>query len=219
MHKVKAGELVLDFDLYPRNNVDSHNVGVLVNALAAGATLPPVVIDKKSKRVIDGFHRVRAYLRHLGELAEIEVIARSFKDDAEMFLEAMRYNSSHGVQLDQCDRTHCIIIAERLRIPMEAVAGALHMPADKLGELRTSRTAINGKLVVPLKQTVRHFAGKQLTKRQVEANVKLSGMNQQFYANQLIELLESRMLDTSDERLVERLRVLHGLLDDVLAAK
>lgn len=51
------------------------------------------------------------------------------------------------------------------------------------------------------------------------AKPQVSGMNQSFYANQLIELLESKMLAINDERLMERLRHLHTLLDDVLVAE
>lgn len=219
MRKMKVAELILDFDLYPRNNVDTHNVKNLVDALAAGAELPAVIIDRKSKRVVDGFHRVRAHLRHLGEDAEIEVIEKTYTNDAAMFLDAMRYNASHGAKLDPCDRNHCVIIAERLSIPLEAVAGALHMPVDKLGALHNDRTATSGSLSVPLKRTVQHFSGRKLNKRQVEANDRLSGMNQVFYANQLIELLESKMLDLSDDKLLVRLQRLHELLDGVLTAK
>lgn len=219
MKKIKVAELVLDFDLYPRNNVDSHNVKNLVDALAAGAELPPVIIDKKSKRVIDGFHRVRAHLRHFGEGAEITAIEKSYKDDAAMFLDAMRYNASHGAKLDPCDRTHCILVGERLKIPLEAIAGALHMPTDKLGDLKTDRTAIgSGGLTVALKRTNRHFAGKTLTKRQEEANDRSSGMNQVFYVNQIIELIESEMLDTEDENLLLRLKVLGDLLQGILVS-
>lgn len=218
MKNIKAAEIVLDFDLYPRNNVDAHNVKGIVDALAAGIEMPPVIIDKKSKRCVDGFHRVRAQLRLYGDDADITVIEKPYKNEAEMFLDAMRYNAAHGARLDPCDRTHCVIVAERLRIPLDAVAGALCMPIEKLGALRDDRTAKGaGGLSIPLKNTVRSFAGRKLTKRQVEANEKLSGMNQQFYANQLIELIESNMLDYDDEKLMERLIQLRELLEGVVA--
>jgi hypothetical protein len=218
MKNVKVASLVLDFTLYPRNNVDSGNVANIVQALEAGTELPPVIIDKKSRRVIDGFHRVRAAIRHGGEDAEISVIEKTYANDAAMFLDAMKYNAAHGAKLDPCDRVHCCIIAESLSIPLEAVAGALNMPQERLSSLQADRTARSGGLSIALKRTVRGFAGRRLSKRQVSANAKLSGMNQQFYANQLIELIESDMLDKENESLIERLRVLHGLLDGVLAA-
>jgi hypothetical protein len=96
MTKMKASEIVLDFDLYPRNNLDQSNVRGLMDAMAAGQELPPVVLDKKSKRCIDGFHRVRATLRFLGDDAEITAILRDFQSEKDMFLEAMRLNAHHG---------------------------------------------------------------------------------------------------------------------------
>lgn len=219
MKTYKAAELVEDFDLYPRNNVDSQHVKHLVEALAAGEELPPGIIDKKTKRLIDGFHRKRARIQLYGPDAEMEVIEKTYKNDAEMFLDAMRYNAAHGVKLDQCDRTHCVIIAERLSIPLEAVAGALHVPIERLGMLRTHRTALGSSgLTIPLKRTISHFAGKRLNKAQAEANEKLSGMNQAFYANQLIMLIENRLLDLEDERLMDRLKVLHEALEGLLVA-
>lgn len=220
MKTMKAAELVLDFDLYPRNNVDTANIARIVEAMTAGETMPAVIIDKKSKRVVDGFHRTKAAIRLYGaDDAKVEVIEKTYADDAAMFLDAMKYNATHGARLDSCDRVHCVHIAERLSIPLDAIAGALHMPVDRLGALRTDRTATTkaGGLVIPLKRTVSHqFAGKTLNKRQEEANTRLSGMQQVFYANQLIELLESKMLDTSDDKLMERLQVLQGLLETVL---
>ena len=219
MRTIKAAELIMDFDLYPRNDLDKRNVRCLVEAIESGETLPPVVIDRKSKRIVDGFHRTRAYLR-LDENAEIEVIEKSFKTDAAIFLEAMRLNADHGVKLDPHDHVHCLIVAERLKISFDAVAGALHVSADKLGSLRITRTAtsVSDGLAVPLKRTMKHMAGRRLTKRQITANQRSSGMNQAFYANQLIDLIETKLLDMEDEKLIERLQHLHELLTSLLVA-
>ncbi len=217
MKKMKAARLILDFDLYPRNNLDAFNVRSMVDALVAGVELPPVIIDGKSKRVTDGFHRVRAYLRFGGEEVEIDVIEKNYKDEGAMFLDAVKYNASHGARLDQADRVHCTIIAERLKISAEDMAGVLHIPIEKLGKL-ANRTATCGKLRVPLKQTNRHMSGKNLSKKQREANERSSGMNQQFYVNQIIDLIEADFLDTENKNLMDRLVVLDGLLDKVLAA-
>ena len=220
MRTLKCSELVMDFDLYPRNNIDTHNVRSIANARAAGIEMPPVIADKKSKRVVDGFHRLREKILTDGPDSDIEVIEKTYKDDAAMFLDAMRLNATHGARLDPCDRTRCTIIAERLSIPLEAVAGALNMPADKLGALRDDRTAKGaGGLAIPLKRTNRHMAGKRLTKRQQEANERSSGMNQAFYVNQVIDLIEAKLLDEEDDNLLERLRHLHGLLETLLVSQ
>lgn len=216
MRKVKAASLVLDFDLYPRNNVDSHNVRCILDAMKAGVKMPAVLIDKKSRRVADGFHRVRAVLLDDPE-GEIEIIEKDYKNDQELFLDAMRYNAAHGARLDPCDRNHCVIIAARLSIAIALVAGALHMPVEKLGNLQTHRTAtVASGLSVPLKRTLLHMNGKKLTKAQSDCNDKLSGMNQSFYVNQVIMLIENGLLDKEDEKLMERLERLDELLDTVL---
>lgn len=219
MRTIKAATLVLDYTLYPRNNVDRHNVLSIKDAIAAGEHMPPAICDKRSTRVTDGFHRVIATLE-LDPEGTIDVVEKSYKNEQEMFLDAMRLNASHGAKLDSCDRTRCLLIAERLSIPVDSVAGALHVPIDRLGKLRNERTATTSAgLEVPLKRTFRHMADKRLNKRQIEVNERSSGMNQAFYVNQIIDMLESDLLDKSDESLLERLRHLHGLLDELLAAK
>jgi hypothetical protein len=220
MRKMKAAQLVFDWNLYPRNNLDSANLRMITDARRAGDELPPVLIDKKSKRLVDGFHRTRATIAVDGSDAMIMVIEKLYHNDSEIFLDAVRLNAIHGARLDSCDRTRCLIIAERLKIDPEKIAGALHVSTDRLGPLMNTRTAKDhAGLRIPLKRTIRSRAGTELTDRQVEANQRLSGMSQVFYANQLIELIEAKLLDLSDERLLERLKKLHSLLDDVLAAK
>lgn len=70
-------------------------------------------------------------------------------------------------------------------------------------------------IVVPLKKTIQHMAGKTLTTGQQKANEKLSGMNQSFYVNQVILLIENGLIDEK-ENLYERLRILQKLLNGLL---
>ncbi len=218
MRTIKVAEIIIDYTLYPRNSVDEHNVRGIMDVIRIGGTLPPVLIDRKSKRVVDGVHRTLGHLR-LDKDAKIEVIEKDYKNDAAIFLDAMRLNADHGAKLDSSDRTHCLIVAERLKIKLDAVAGALRMPKEKLGDLRNKRIAkaANG-LSVPLKRTMQHMSGRRLTKSQLAANKRSSGMNQVFYVNQLVDLIEAELLDQEDEKLLERLRHLHGLLETLLAA-
>jgi len=216
MKQIKVAELMFDYTLYPRNNIDAGNVRFLVDAISAKVDLPPIVVEKDSLRIVDGFHRGKAYLRVLGEDGEITVLPRKYKSEAHLFLEAMRLNANHGVKLDPCDRMHCLIIADRLKIDEEEVAGALNMPTERLAKLRSTRTGFtkNGQPLA-LKNTIRkQFAGKKLTKRQEEANGKFSGWSQVFYVNQVIELIESNMLDVENESLMGRIKVLDDLLKE-----
>lgn len=218
MRMLPVSEIVLDFDLYPRQSINTQHVAEMCEAAKAGVDFPPIVTDKKSKRTIDGFHRVRKALR-LKE-PEIAVIEKTYKTEAEMLLDAIRMNANHGRVLSAYDRTHCIILAGRMKIKDNAIATAMSITTDRLESLRIDRSATvkTGKVVetVALKRTVRHMAGKRLTKPQVEANEKLSGMTQQFYVNQVLTLITSGLLDRTDEKLMELLGELRDKISEIV---
>jgi len=163
---------------------------------------------------------VRAVIRLYGKDAMIEVLEKQYASEQDLLLDSGRYNSTHGRTLTQFDRAHFILKAEALGISAEQIASALCITVDRVGELRADRVGklrTAGQMEIPLKRTIAHMAGKTLTKGQQEANGKLSGMNQMFYANQLIMLIENELLDKANEQLMEKLQKLHELLDDVLA--
>lgn len=216
MRKLKATEVVVDFMLYPRGDVNSHNVSYLVRALEAGYKLPPIVVDQKSRRIVDGVHRWNAHRKFTGkEDCEIECELRSYKNDAEMFLDSARRNAKHGVSLSTFDRVKCILRAAELGIGTDDIADALCMTVEKVGNLHAERSGrlrsatpakgLEESGEVPLKRTIRHMAGKVLTRHQAEVNEKLSGMDPLFYVNQLLLLIESDLIDVSNEKLLREL--------------
>ena len=221
--KVKVGLLVEDLDVYPRESIDSTHVGHIADAIESGAELPPVIADRKSKRTVDGFHRCRAYRRLFGDDYECAVVWRDYKGEAELFADAMRLNSAHGNNITPHDRTRCILIGEKLGMVAEDIADALHITVDRLKNIRLTRlgkrraTAVepSGEPVV-LKRGQEHFAGKTMTQNQINAQKPLIGMPQISMVNQVITLIDGKLLDTDNERLMDRLAVLHEKLHDVL---
>jgi ParB-like chromosome segregation protein Spo0J len=213
--KVKCGELVADYDFYPRSKVDSTSVQQIADAMEAGFEMPPIVIDKKSKKIVDGVHRVRATMRTKGQDAEVEAIARSYANDGEMLLDAIRLNASHGNRLSPWDRTRCLLLAKEMSIAMGDLATALNTDINNLQTMMESLGTYRSK-PIPIKKTIRHMEGKKFTKAQREANEKLGGLNQTHYANQLILLIEADLLDTENPNLMERLHRLYELLGGVL---
>lgn len=206
-------ELVFDYDVYPRSELDTQHVGYIAEAYRAGQHLPPVVICGKSRRIVDGFHRCKALLRIHGKEAAVDCIEKHYKSEADLFEDAIRYNAPHGRRLSTHDRVHCMLIAERLSLTVDRVAAVLCMSLEAAKELTVDRTAVgSNSLHVPLKRTVRHMAGQTLTEKQEQANDRLSGMQQVFYVNQVITLIESDMLDTTNEQLMERLAALAKLI-------
>ena len=223
MSKIAIGKLVFDFDLYPRSDVDSHNIAYMSQAEDAGVEFPPVLIDKKSKRIVDGFHRVKMYRQKYDDNYQIEVIEKIYGSEKEILLDAIRCNASHGKMLSRHDRVRCILQSEKMKLKIDEVASALSMTVEKIKELKTERVGELrvGRTVqsVPLKRTIRHMSGRRLTKRQSEVNEQISGMDQKFYVNQLVMLIESGLINQSDEILLKRLRVLWQRLDKLECVK
>ena len=194
--------LVLERGLSPRASVGSNHVGQLAEALRAGAALPPVVVERKTSRVVDGFHRVEAHRRVHGREALIEVVEKQYADEGEMFLDAVRLNAAHGSRLAPYDQLRCVGIAQRLSIDPGRVAGALSVRPSYVGELSARRlgTELSTRSPVPLKRTIEHMRGRPLTPAQMEANRKLGGQAQAFYLSQINLLVENGLLDLEDPR-------------------
>ena len=115
--------LVLDRDLSPRARLGSNHVRQLAESLRAGAELPPIVVERQTSRVVDGFHRVEAHRRVYGPEALIDAVEKDYADEAELFEDAMRLNSAHGSRLAPYDQLRCVAIAERLSIDPGAWRG------------------------------------------------------------------------------------------------
>jgi len=206
MATVNVAELVLDWSLYPRQEVDGMQVGRLVEAIQAGESLPPMVVDEKSLRVVDGFHRLHAYQRAKAE--KVRVNLRSYANDPEMFLEAVRLNARHGVPLSPQDQARTLILADHLEITREAVASALAVRLTRLEAIvRRKLGNVRGRGPIYLKPAVRHYAGGEVPGAVADANENLGGNTGAFYVRQLLLLIRSGGLLIDDE--------MRGLLDQL----
>lgn len=214
-------QLVEDMDLYPRHAVDPAHVSSLVGALESGATLPPLVADKKSKRITDGWHRARAYKRVLGNTATVDVVLINYPNEAAMIFDAAHRNAAHGRRLDTIDKTRCIMMMRTVGLNDDRISLALNIPNRKVEKLAVkvikapagSDQLIPGTSKIALKRSVAHLAGGTLTASQAKAHSMLPGVSFLLIAKQLCLALAEDMLNLEDERLVEQLRSLRELLD------
>ena len=218
--KVLAATLVLDFNLYPRLKVNDGNVTDLRQAVACGAVLPPVVADRDSRRVADGFHRVTAALRDSPE-ATIDVEFRDYPTDADLFADAVRMNASHGFKLNAIDATRIVHLGRGFGMSLDQLASAMHTPVEELerrGKMiavlaSPSRRQVRNQEVVPLKRTFANLAGRSITEAQQKANSSATGHPQSFLIQQVINIIEADALDVSNPVVVERIARLRGLVD------
>jgi len=223
--KVLAAELVEDFDLYPRESVDSTHVSDLAMVLRAGVDIPPVVADGKSKRIVDGIHRRRAFLKIYGDEAEIDCDFHEYKSQSEMYLEAIRLNAPHGKPIKGHDRTHALLRGIDLGIRPSALAAVFGITIEHVSKIvaikagTVSVATAKGKQIqrkIALKNSVHHMWGEdpRLTPEQAKIHESLPGTSQWLHIKQLSDLIEYEMLDWNNERVVAEMRRLLALLND-----
>ena len=217
--KVKAIELVFDWNLWPRHTaqrLDSTNIAAMKESLLSGFTLPPVVVNKADMRIVDGFHRVKAYMSIHGDDAEIEVEFREYKDEREMFLDAGALNAAQGLKLSPQDRAHFIIKCRKMKVSPKAVAAALHMDSERMQEFLAKRSAksTDGESIA-LPGGAKALAGKALTPVQEHYSRTANGVVPEMYTAMLINALRADALVLT-ERSVRKLTELRDLINQVL---
>lgn len=191
--KVKAIELVFDWNLWPRcesGDLDSTNISRMKDSLRAGLELPPVVVNKKDMRIVDGFHRTNAILSLYGDDAEISVELVDYQNDGDIFLDSVRYNSRHGLPMSPKDKAHAFLKARKMKIPTPAIAEALGMNVEKAKEFierRTAKTKSGERIALPGGALA--LSGKILTEDQEKfaksANGAMPSLNARLLLNAL----------------------------------
>ena len=210
--RIKAASLVLDYNIYQRHELDDYHVREIKHAMEAGVEMPPVVADKVTKRVVDGFHRVTAALKG-DPNATILVTFQEYASDGELFQDSMQRNAGHGRNLTKYDKARCGILGQEFGLTPAQISTALNMTGARLTSLLLKRTAASGEV---LKQTTAHFAGKAMTPAQERySRRQAGGLDQLFYINQVVALVESGSVDLSREKVVAGLAKLRDLLADV----
>ncbi len=216
---MKAIELIFDWNLWPRyeaEDLDSTNIRRMKEAILAGVELPPVIVDRKSLRLVDGFHRTKAHLKLYGDDADIKVELRDYKNDGEMFLESARLNASHGLPLSPQDRAHVIVKAKKFKIPYPAIAQAIGMDNDKMKEFLEKRTAkTRDGRTIPLAGGAMSLAGKTVTKKQEELIEGINGIKAASNAKILLNELESGAFVIT-EKLIQNLKQLNSVIKRIL---
>jgi ParB-like chromosome segregation protein Spo0J len=117
-------------------------------ALAASeAELPPIIVQRTTRRVIDGMHRLRA----AGLRGQSEILVRFYdSDDEDAFIAAVETNIAHGLPLSQADRTAAAtrIVDMRPQWSDRKVASVTGLAATTVGVIRRRLTEGFGRLNV-----------------------------------------------------------------------
>lgn len=181
--------IVLDERITPRADDEAVAVQQLCDAFDCGAEFAPMLVDKASKRLIDGRRRRKMYLKR-----KVERVPVKFMDFpgglVEMLTAAIAANAAHGMRMDARDHLSAINKMEALGGTVADVAKALCVPVATLEELRSTRTAVD-EAGEPhyLKPATRHLAGTVLSPSRVETNRHLPANPVYFLIDRVADLL------------------------------
>lgn len=214
---VPLASLVEDFSIYPRHRVDDAHVSDLVRALEAGHDLPPIIVDAKTMRKVDGFHRSRAVAKHFGPEAMVKVELREYANEAALFMEAVALNSAHGRKLDRQDQTRIVLKMRELNIPDQQIAMTIRVPEPVVQTL-SLRIVHAPAGPIPVKRGLEHMRGQTMTEEQVAVMESVRSAEAGRLALELIRLLKSGLVDLTDDGTVARLRELHSVVAEALDA-
>jgi hypothetical protein len=105
------------------------------------APLPPILVERRTMRVIDGWHRLLAAVRRGRESIEVEFFEGS---GADAFLRSVEANVKHGFPLSQADRRAAAarIIASHPAMSDRAIAHVAGLGAKTVASIR--RTTSDG---------------------------------------------------------------------------
>src|SRR5215831_3392316 len=209
---VPISELVIDLreetTLYPRNKVDPKHERDLARMLGLGIVLPPILVDERTKRVVDGVHRVGAH-RLQGRL-EIAADVKDYADERAMFVEAMTIGSDDKLALNSSDKVRCCQIAERLGIEDTTLAQALALSFSHLRAIKqryatvqeAQQAVAEARRVEPVEvpiEELRRLPGRTITLEQAHALETAPGQSYLLHVRQLLDALAYDLLPSEEQ--------------------
>lgn len=205
--KLGIEKIVIDEDIYPRSGVSDFHVGRLVAALNTGSKLPPVVVEAKTYRLVDGRHRYEAYQKQ--GLKTIEAETKAYNNEADLFADAVRLNIGHGDPLDSYTVRSAIIRLSKYGYTKLAISDVVRMPLEQIDRIERGYASEQSGHAIALKGGLSHLKGQSLTPAQIKVNKHYGGLKATFYVRQVCELLVNDMAPTTGnfaaemDRLVE----------------
>lgn len=112
-------EIKLDAELWPRSREDREVVGHYADVFEE---LPPLVVQKRTGKLIDGWHRFYAASKR--GLTEVQVEEVEIPDNL-VFAEAVKRNLKHGLPLKREEREEAVARLKRDGLSIEEIARAL----------------------------------------------------------------------------------------------
>jgi len=196
--KMKITDIILDYNIYPRHEVERLRVNEYYNSLQAGAKFPPIIICADTKRIADGFHRTEMYKKAKVEVIEVEMY--KFENEAELIWWSINWNAQHGLKLTKYDTGRCLNIGREYGLSDEKIAQALCMTVDKIYSMERDRIRINSDTGKPVevKKVISNITSTHVTSEQMRVQKPFNAMGADYNIKRSIDTLVYNLLPANE---------------------
>jgi len=207
---VNIEDIIINDGIYPREKPSEVRIGEYLSSYKAGAKFPPVIVDIKTKQLIDGRHRYDMYRKAGAQ--QIEVEWREFENEKELIWYAINLNSTHGLKLTTFDQARCIIMGESAGMTEEELSSAMVITKSRFETIRVNRIrnvevgTIQGpdKKDIPkfesvaVKRIISEATEDTVNTAQLAAQKSMGCMRALVYIKESIHILKLNLLQFSD---------------------
>lgn len=219
---LNLGEVNCDFS-YMIRRLNEHTVNRYVQNMEAGAIFPPLLLTSSNK-IVCGFHRYEAYIKIYGLEYKIPVILKNYKDEKEIFLDAISDNVKNGLPLTKFEIRQAIYKSKKYQMSQKELAELLNVKpeniqkwGDEIVIVKNNKTS--EKKPIKGKSGVYVFKDNEITDTiYQDIEKKGSGWNLSFHINQIIKNIEwqSFELNNNNINLLKKLnKIITSLLKEV----
>jgi hypothetical protein len=225
-------KVIVDADLYPREQYNFQTAYGYSQAMLAGANFPPIMVALSEGKyyLVDGNHRIEAIKLLKGKEIEAEVVVGWSRH--RIFEEAVTRNISHGRALTVHEKRVAALKLRNWKYPPNKISELIQVPLDKLNNFIEQRliNAITGETIatagrpsiqtsVPMivKSGIKNVAQLENISAQTAKDIKKMQMHvysgsQQSLLRQLIGIIKAGLLDTENREIRHLIKVLKELL-------
>ena len=220
----KLSTLKIDKGLTELRPVNAIFVSRYRQAYRAGADMPPIVIDKKTRRIISGNHRYQAMVEEYGPDHSVDVVEKTFKTERERLEFFVKENATHGNALDGITKKRLSIALAAAGATPEEIASLFNVSVKRVenwGEHGAFVVFGNAKKpkLVPMKRGVEVPQGQTISELQYKEHIDADrGVKPVTIAAQLTRWIRNGWVAASDENVaaIKRLgNVIEAWMDDV----
>lgn len=214
--KVELKEITFDEELYPRSGYNWQTTYDYSESMKSGAKFPPILLAlfKGKKFLVDGKHRFEAY--KVLKKKKIDAIIITGLNRQQIFVEAVKSNIAHGRVLSPYEKRNIILRLKNYKYKFNEISKLIQITPEKLEKFIGTRliNSITGEEIV--KSPLKHLAGGDFSPEEIaiieKDQKRMSFLDQIDILSQLKNILQNKLLDIHDEKVMKLIKEVKALL-------